>query len=836
MAKPRFAGVERHEEISSRSRRDDARSLRQRIIDLTETPEGTRKIFGCLLVVALFASPFPFVPELLVLVSLGFLLFGYNYRMKKWDAPFRVPAYLGRRGYKDRSTGSAGAGQIYMGTAFSSRTEKLTELWATPADIRAHRMVVGTTGSGKTEELMGTVFNSVMLNSGTLYTDAKAHVNTDYSMYRICRLFGRDEEMLHLNLIKGGKDLFGTSENKISNTLNPFGFGSSSMKAELMNDLIATSNGADIWMKRAISFNAGIMPILSFLAEKKYILFNPRVLVDYYNLDRLENLVWFGLVQRYDGMMVDLKTAAPSDWAVLSTDAVSGAIRLYLNELPSYTPAKPKRPNPIINSSDEVIREAIRMGPQAVEDWAARHAKAQEQLAAEAEKEAAKGGGGSAPRPTEQARQTVYQQHGFITMQLVQATALLTFEYDHIFNSPIGEIDFKDLMLNRRLLMVSLPSLERSPDSLLTLARLTIASVKGVLAAMLDIPTEGNRRIIINGRPYASEHAYCLIHDEYGYQVVPGYAVAPAQGRGFGVSITFAAQDLASIKKGDVHEAEATWENTTIRIIGKATSGEEAETYKKFAGAAGTANVSVAGEMNFQAGMLASNFQLASGSRIERVSRLSVDDLNAQKDGELTMVVGAKTDENSGGIRVVRYKAFYTGNIPDLAELRKNHFVAVRPPTMDRLEAVAQAQALARKMRNVTSAQVEAWLQGPARADLRASLQDSALGHLVEKLALLPDGLDDAQIAEEGLKILAAFVQLRMTSLIDGRVSLEVAPIERTIREAMWSDRMDDLDQAALSGSLTAIMARIHERRVLELTGQKIVGRRVAQARATLAA
>ncbi len=44
-------------------------------------------------------------------------------------------------------------------------------------------------------------------------------------------------------------------------------------------------------------------------------------------------------------------------------------MKLYLNELPSYTPAKPTRPNPIVNSSDEEIREALLMGPEAVAEW-----------------------------------------------------------------------------------------------------------------------------------------------------------------------------------------------------------------------------------------------------------------------------------------------------------------------------------------------------------------------------------------------------------------------------------------------------------------------------------
>lgn len=834
MAKPaRFVGVERHEEIDIRARRDDARSFQQKLRDLAETPEGTRRIFLCLVVAALAFSLIPFVPECLVLVAVGFRIFAYSYKAKRWHAPFRVPAYLGRKGYRDASEGGKpGEGQIYMGAAQSSRSAKFYEVWASPNDTRTHRMVVGTTGSGKTEELMGAVFNSVMLNSGSTFTDAKAHVKTDYSMYRICRLFGRDEEFFHLNLIKGGKDIFGAPKNKISNTLNPFGFGSSSMKAELMNDLIATSNGADIWMKRAISFNAAIMPLLSFLADRGYILFSPRVLVDYYNLDRLENLVWFGLVQRYDGKVIDLKTAAPMDWAQLSTDAVSGSMKLYLNELPSYTPAKPTRPNPIVNSSDEEIREAILMGPEAVAEWEKR--RAQFLLEIERQREAEKNGGPA--QSAEKARETVYQQHGFITMQLVQATGLLTFEYDYIFNAAIGEIDFKDLMLNRRLLMVSLPSLERAPDSLLTLARLSIASVKGVLAAMLDIETEGNIRIIVNGRPYAAEQAYNLIHDEYGYQVVPGYAVAPAQGRGFGVSITFGAQDLPSLRKGDANEAEATWENTNIRLIGRSTGGEESETYKKFAGAAGYASVSVAGEMNYQHDALSSSFAIASGSRVEKVSRLSVDDLNAQKDGEFTMVVGTKMGENTGSVRVVRYKAFYTGDIPELHELRKNHFVAVRPPTTDRLKAVRETQELRRAMMNVTSAQIETWLDAPAQTALRASLVDSALSHLAQRLAELPEGMPDEAIAEAGLSILSNFVRARLTSLIEGRVMQEVAPLERRLREDIEADDFAAEDRAALLGVLSELMDRIKSQRMLELTGQKSIARRVAQARKQMAA
>ncbi len=72
------------------------------------------------------------------------------------------------------------------------------------------------------------------------------------------------------------------------------------------------------------------------------------------------------------------------------------------------------------------------------------------------------------------------------------------------------------------------------------------------------------------------------------------------------------------------------------------------------------AYVSVAGEMNYQQDAVSGSFQIGHGSRIEKVERLSVDDLNAQQDGELTMLVGAKTGENTGGVRVIRYLALYT--------------------------------------------------------------------------------------------------------------------------------------------------------------------------------
>ena len=61
--------------------------------------------------------------------------------------------------------------------------------------------------------------------------------------------------------------------------------------------------------------------------------------------------------------------------------------------------------------------------------------------------------------------------------------------------------------------------------------------------------------------------------------IVLGFAVAPAQARSLGFSITFAAQDFSSLKKSSAEEADATWENTNVRIVGRITSGSKSETW-----------------------------------------------------------------------------------------------------------------------------------------------------------------------------------------------------------------------------------------------------------------
>ncbi len=60
----------------------------------------------------------------------------------------------------------------------------------------------------------------------------------------------------------------------------------------------------------------------------------------------------------------------------------------------------------------------------------------------------------------------VREQHGFITMQLTRVFGSLADTYGHIIRTNLAEVDLKDVVLNRRILVVLLPALEKSPEEL----------------------------------------------------------------------------------------------------------------------------------------------------------------------------------------------------------------------------------------------------------------------------------------------------------------------------------------------------------------------------------
>lgn len=276
--------------------------------------------------------------------------------------------------------------------------------------------------------------------------------------------------------------------------------------------------------------------------------------------------------------------------------------------------------------------------------------------------------------------QKTLEQHGFIVMQLTRIFNDLTFNYGHIFKTKVGDVDFFDVVINRRMLVVLLPALERAPDSLRMLGKMIVGSIKQMMAGCLGNRVEGVVREIIDSRPTNAVVPFYTILDEYGYYAVIGFAVAPAQARSLGFAVVFAAQDFSSLKKSSAEEADATWENTNVRAIGRLTSGEESETWRRIQGAAGQSSEAMVTGYERSMGVTDEKFKMQDNVTVERRSRLDYDDLAMQENGEFTILIGKKEQGGkTGGVRVIRGMGFYTAS-QSPKEMRINDLIPVEAP------------------------------------------------------------------------------------------------------------------------------------------------------------
>lgn len=281
---------------------------------------------------------------------------------------------------------------------------------------------------------------------------------------------------------------------------------------------------------------------------------------------------------------------------------------------------------------------------------------------------------------------TVREQHGYITMQLTRIFSSLADTYGHIFRVPYGEINMYDIVVNRRILVVLLPALEKSPSELSNLGKIIVAALKAMMASGLGSKVEGRYFDIIESRPTNSLVPFKCVMDEYGYYAVEGFAVVPAQARSLGFSAIFAGQDLPALQKVSKEEAQSIGANTKVKLC---MALEDAETtYEFFAKNAGKAYVTKVSSMKREEG--GSDYANDGSLSFEYADRINVQDLKDQGPGEMHVFWRS---------RIVRAEAFYASP-PKVRELRLNHMLRVEPPQQSDLDRDSQtseniAEALA---------------------------------------------------------------------------------------------------------------------------------------------
>jgi intracellular multiplication protein IcmO len=262
----------------------------------------------------------------------------------------------------------------------------------------------------------------------------------------------------------------------------------------------------------------------------------------------------------------------------------------------------------------------------------------------------------------------VLEQHGFITMQLTRVFGSLADTYGHIIRTNLAEVDVKDVVLNRRILLVLLPALEKSPEELANLGKVIVASLKAMMASGLGDEVEGRYHDLIQRKPTNAPTPFLCVLDEYGYYAVKGFAVVPAQARSLGFSVIFAGQDLPAFEKASKEEAASIGANTNIKICMKLE--DPMATWEFFQKTAGEAYVTHVSGFQSEARGLMNNYMDNRGAQLEKRGRIDLMDLKDQREGEAHIFFKST---------IIRAKMFYANPKPVNA-MRLNQFLKVEPP------------------------------------------------------------------------------------------------------------------------------------------------------------
>jgi len=589
-------GLEKQHEQDAQKLIRDTRTLGQRMNAFFDNPMNT-----AVLIITTGAGGFiiPQITDLCLLLGIFFFLIS-NFR--KTTLPFRMPMRSGALDFNDPLPGS-NKPRVARGIYFFGNDIKTNdELWFNNDDMRTHVLIFGSTGSGKTEALLSMAFNALVQGSGFIYVDGKGDNSLFTKVFSMARRMGREDDMLLINFMTGARDIIGAQEKRLSNTMNPFSQGSSSMLTQLVTSLMDSGggdSGGDMWKGRAIAFVEALMRVLVYMRDQGHILLDANTIRNYFGLTRLEGIVLDKSFMRDNQEPVSLNE---------TPESILEPLKNYVINLPGY--------------------DMNRKGKQVSQ---------------------------------------VLEQHGFITMQLTRVFGSLADAYGHIIRTNLPEVDMKDVVLNRRILVVLLPALEKSPDELANLGKVIIASLKAMMAAGLGEDVEGSYRDVILRKPTNAPTPFLCILDEYGYYAVKGFAVVPAQARSLGFSTVFAGQDLPAFQKASKEEAASIGANTNIKICMKLE--DPLETWDFFNKTAGESYVTKVDSFQTNADTITNSYMDARSASTEKRARIELLDLKDQREGEAHIFFKS---------RIVRAKMFYADPKP-VSHFRLNQFLKIEP-------------------------------------------------------------------------------------------------------------------------------------------------------------
>lgn len=488
-----------------------------------------------------------------------------------------------------------------------------------------------------TELLLGVVSQTLMWSSGFLFIDGKGTTEFYARAWTLCKRFGREDDLRVLNFTDpgGDPDAPAGGPSTQSNTLNPFAKGSPDQLMNIVVSLMGDAgSGNDMWKSRAISLVTAQMMALCELRDSGEILLNVQTVRDFLALGK--GVEKTRLRGKKPTRIEDIPQEA---WEEMRSRA--GLIELYLRAMKGEL--------------SQTTLLALRGFFDTLPGFSLEKAMAGD------------------PQETK-----CNEQYGFLSMQLTKPLGSLADGYGHIFRTPLGEIDMDDVVLNRRILVVLLPALQKAPEEMQNCGKIVVTLAKIMMGNAAGFELQGTRQEIVEAKQTRAPSPYIVVLDEAGYYMVAGIDVMMAQARSLGFMIIVAGQDMAAMQKVSPQIAETAAANASILAVGKTVDGDKTISFVQRL--IGKTTVSVASGFQAQSGLLGTKWVDRMDATFQEVDKVTIGELQSLGEGQFYFLFNGK---------LVRAATFFIGD--EFGEnFSVNKFLKVRGPT-DRVPGLDQS-------------------------------------------------------------------------------------------------------------------------------------------------
>lgn len=451
-----------------------------------------------------------------------------------------------------------------------------------------------------TETLVSMSFNALAMGSGLFYVDPKGSPKLIAQLFVMSRIVGRECEFRCVNYLVAEKASSGQKMPlRTTNTNNPFSYGNAESLSNMLNSLIAKSEGGNaIFSTNAQNLMKSTMYALVEMRDNGEIQLSAKTIRDYLTLTKV-----MALAERTD-----------------FTQNTRDAIRAFLTSV-GWQEGKDEKSQP----------------------------------------------------------KSLPEQFGYARSYFGAPLNNLTDTYGHIYGTPFGEVDMRDIVLNRRILAIIIPSLAMAPEEVKALGVISLSAIRIAISVGLGSGKEGSFADALEALPTDAPSPFLSITDEYAAIPTPGYVEVLTQGRGLYISAIVASQDFAGITKADKEGAQQLLENTKVKLFMKGTAA--GETFDVAKGLAGEVTIIETGgySVKTDSSSMLMDYRDTLTTNTKERTKIHLADLQEQIEGEFHGFFGST---------MVRGMTFFAN--PPLKsnnQFQYAHLVKIYPPKISEIKA-----------------------------------------------------------------------------------------------------------------------------------------------------